>query len=79
MNMRVMVFPNPVPYPEALTLQDKLVTQRQADEIQDTLLILEHSPVTPWVSEPSPRIFYSLLRPCDIGVSNCMKRPGVVM
>ncbi|MEI6789342.1 MAG: lipoyl(octanoyl) transferase LipB [bacterium] len=45
MNMRVMVFPNPVPYPEALTLQDKLVTQRQADEIPDTLLILEHSPV----------------------------------
>ncbi len=45
MNMRVMVFPNPVPYPDALTLQDKLVTKRQADEIPDTLLILEHSPV----------------------------------
>lgn len=45
MNMRVMVFPNPVPYLKALTLQDKLVMQRQADEIPDTLLILEHSPV----------------------------------
>jgi len=45
MNIRVMVFPNPVPYPEALCLLDKLVAQRQADEIPDTLLLLEHSPV----------------------------------
>lgn len=45
MNIRVMVFPRPVPYPEALSLQDKLVIQLQADEIPDTLLLLEHTPV----------------------------------
>ena len=45
MNTRVMVFPRPVPYPEALRLQDTLVQSRQADEIPDTLLVLEHPPI----------------------------------
>jgi lipoyl(octanoyl) transferase len=45
MNIRVMVFPEPVPYPDAICLQDTLVAQRQADEIPDTLILLEHSPV----------------------------------
>jgi lipoyl(octanoyl) transferase len=34
-----------VPYAEAMTLQDDLVDQRRRDEIQDTLLLLEHPPV----------------------------------
>lgn len=45
MNIRVMVLPKPVPYPEAAQLQERLVAQRQADEIADTLLLLEHTPV----------------------------------
>lgn len=34
-----------VPYGEGLTLQDGLVRQRQAGEVPDTLLLLEHDPV----------------------------------
>ena len=41
----LILFPAPVPYAEALGLQEALVTRRQADEIRDTLLVLEHSPV----------------------------------
>lgn len=45
MNIRVMILPEPVPYPEATQLQERLAAQRQADEIPDTLLVLEHTPV----------------------------------
>lgn len=45
MNIRVTVFPHPVPYQDALELQDDLVRQRQGDAIPDTLLLLEHTPV----------------------------------
>jgi lipoyl(octanoyl) transferase len=34
-----------VPYAEALALQEELRARRQADEIPDTLLLLEHDPV----------------------------------
>jgi lipoyl(octanoyl) transferase len=34
-----------IPYREALALQARLQAQRQADEIPDTLLLLEHPPV----------------------------------
>jgi len=34
-----------VPYPEALSLQQRLRDRRQADEIPDSLLLLEHPPV----------------------------------
>jgi lipoate-protein ligase B len=34
-----------VPYREALALQEELVRRRQAEEIPDTLLLLEHPPV----------------------------------
>ena len=43
--IRVTTFPKPVPYLEAMRLQDELVARRQADEIPDTLLLLEHTPV----------------------------------
>lgn len=45
MNTRVMIFPQPVPYPAALHLQDALVRDRQAEEIPDTILVLEHPPI----------------------------------
>jgi len=41
----VVIYQDPVPYREGLRLQDELVARRQADDIPDTLLILEHSPV----------------------------------
>lgn len=34
-----------VTYEEGLTLQDSLVEKRQQDEIEDTILLLEHEPV----------------------------------
>ena len=34
-----------MPYPDAMRLQDELVARRQADEIPDTVLVLEHPPV----------------------------------
>ena len=34
-----------VPYPEALALQDRVVAARKANQIGDTLLLLEHPPV----------------------------------
>jgi lipoyl(octanoyl) transferase len=34
-----------VPYPEAVALQERLRAVRQADELQDVLLLLEHPPV----------------------------------
>jgi lipoyl(octanoyl) transferase len=34
-----------LPYAEALAIQEELRARRQADEIPDTLLLLEHSPV----------------------------------
>jgi len=40
-----MTYPGPVPYLDALRVQDELVAKRQADEIPDTLLLLEHPPV----------------------------------
>lgn len=45
MNAQVVIYQDPVPYREGLRLQDELVLQRQNDEIPDTLLILEHTPV----------------------------------
>jgi len=45
LNAHVIIFQDPLPYTEALQLQDDLVSQRQADAIPDTLLILEHTPV----------------------------------
>ena len=38
-------FERPVPYEEALALQEKLVARRRAGEIPDTVLFLEHPPV----------------------------------
>jgi lipoyl(octanoyl) transferase len=34
-----------IPYPEALALQEEVRARRQADDIPDTLLLLEHPPV----------------------------------
>lgn len=45
MQLETTIFENPVPYPDALRLQEELVGKRQADLIPDTLLILEHPPV----------------------------------
>lgn len=38
-------FHRPLPYADALRLQETLVAARQADEIPDTFLALEHTPV----------------------------------
>ncbi len=38
-------FPEPLPYPEAVLLQERLVAARIRDEIPDTLLLLQHPPV----------------------------------
>ena len=38
-------FDQPVPYSEALALQHRLLAARQADEIPDTVLLLQHFPV----------------------------------
>lgn len=42
---RVCRFPEPVPYAEAVRIQEALVARRIRDEIPDTLLLLEHPPV----------------------------------
>ena len=44
-NAQVVIYQDLVPYREGLHLQDDLVVKRQADEIPDTLLMLEHTPV----------------------------------
>jgi lipoate-protein ligase B len=38
-------FEQPLPYPEAVLLQKRLVEERIADRIPDTILLLEHPPV----------------------------------
>jgi lipoate-protein ligase B len=42
---RICTFEKPLPYPEAVSLQQRLVQQRIADTIPDTLLLLQHPPV----------------------------------
>jgi len=42
---RVCRFPRPLPYGEAVRIQEALVARRVRDEIPDTLLLLEHTPV----------------------------------
>lgn len=44
MNLVVRNLGTDVPYEEGLTLQQELLSQRIANEIPDTLLLLEHSP-----------------------------------
>ncbi len=41
----VRVYPAPIDYDEATEVQQTLVTQRLADAIPDTMLLLEHKPV----------------------------------
>jgi len=43
--MDVLIFEQPVPYRDALALQEQLVARRIADEIPDTLVVLEHPSV----------------------------------
>ncbi|MEI6564045.1 MAG: lipoyl(octanoyl) transferase LipB [bacterium] len=45
METRVILFPNPMPYSEGLRFQNECVNRRLADEIPDTLILLEHTPV----------------------------------
>lgn len=45
MTTSLVLYSSPVPYADALRLQDELVARRQADEIPDTLIVLEHTPV----------------------------------
>ena len=45
MKRETVIFPQPLPYAEALRLLDELVARRQADETPDTILYLEHTPV----------------------------------
>ncbi|MDF3127830.1 lipoyl(octanoyl) transferase LipB [Kiritimatiellaeota bacterium B1221] len=42
---RFCIFEEPLPYPEAVSLQEQLVAARLADEIPDTFLLLQHPPV----------------------------------
>ncbi|WFB34752.1 lipoyl(octanoyl) transferase LipB [Kiritimatiellota bacterium B12222] len=42
---RFCIFDKPLPYPEAVSLQEELVKARLADEIPDTFLLLQHPPV----------------------------------
>lgn len=42
---RCIYFDEPVPYAESVALQENLVARRKADEIPDTVLCLEHTPV----------------------------------
>jgi lipoyl(octanoyl) transferase len=42
---RFVLFPQPLPYAAAAALQDRLVARRIADDIPDTLLLLQHPPV----------------------------------
>ena len=44
MQCRVISYPRPIPYAEALAQQYALAEQRQHGEIPDTLLLLEHPP-----------------------------------
>ena len=45
METHVTIFHKPVPYAEGLRLQEQWVTDRQADQIPDQLILLEHTPV----------------------------------
>ena len=45
MNTELIIFPEPVPYADALKFQDERVALRQNDQVADTLIILEHTPV----------------------------------
>jgi lipoyl(octanoyl) transferase len=45
MSTIVVNFPSPVPYADAMRLQDALVSARLANRIPDVVLILEHPPV----------------------------------
>ncbi len=42
---RFCIFEEPLPYPEAVSLQGELVSARLADQIPDTFLLLQHPPV----------------------------------
>ena len=42
---RFCTFHEPLPYPDAVSLQETLVRSRIADEIPDTFLLLQHPPV----------------------------------
>ncbi len=42
---RIISYPQPIPYQVALAQQYDLAERRQRDEIPDTLLLLEHTPV----------------------------------
>ena len=44
MNTWAVQFDEPVPYSQGLNLQHRLLKARQADEIPDTVLILQHTP-----------------------------------
>jgi lipoate-protein ligase B len=44
MKARAVQFDEPVPYQTGLDLQHRLLAARQADEIPDTVLILQHTP-----------------------------------
>lgn len=44
MNAWAVQFDEPVPYQQGLDIQHRLLAARQADEIPDTVLILQHSP-----------------------------------
>jgi lipoyl(octanoyl) transferase len=45
----------PVPYREAWDLQRRLVTERQADAVPDTLILLEHPPTVTYGKAADPR------------------------
>ena len=45
MNLDVRNLGADISYPEGLALQEELLSQRLADQISDTLLLLQHSPV----------------------------------
>jgi lipoyl(octanoyl) transferase len=65
MSTLVVNFPSPVPYTDAMRLQDALVTARLANRIPDVLLILEHPPViTLGIRAKSENL---LLTPEDLG------------
>jgi len=45
METQVTIYRRPVPYTEGLRLQEQWVAERQADQIPDRLILLEHTPV----------------------------------
>ncbi len=45
MNTLAVIFPSPVPYTDAMRLQEALVAARLAKKIPDVVLMLEHPPV----------------------------------